>query len=107
MDLKADQLVGFAVEPTDEMGNPTEFTGTIVFAVSDPAILALTDNGDGTGEVTAVGVLGSALLTVTATRASDGKVFTGSAAVNVIAGDAETFEIAFDEPEEATPDVPA
>lgn len=65
-----------------------------------------TDNGDGTGVVAATGALGPAVLTATATRASDGKVFTGTGLVNVVPGDAETFTIEFGTPEEVTPDEP-
>lgn len=104
MDLKADQKVSFALQATDEVGNPTEFAGTTVFTVDDPSIVTLTDNGDGTGEVAATGVLGVATLTGTATRDSDGAEFTGVAAIQVVAGDAETFEITFGTPEEVTPD---
>jgi hypothetical protein len=104
MALKADQKAAFSLESTDEMGNPTEFDGTFVFTVDDPSIVSLTDNGDGTGEVAAVGPLGVATLTVEATRASDGKVFTGALAVDVIAGDAESVAIVLGGPEEVTPD---
>lgn len=103
MDLKADQKASFELAATDEVGNPTEFDGTIAYTVDDASILSLTDNGDGTGEIAATGTLGTAVLTGTATRA-DGRVFTGVAAVQVVAGDAETFDIEFGEPGEVTPD---
>lgn len=106
MDLRADQKVSFALVANDEVGNPTTFDGTIVFSVDDPSILALTDNGDGTGVVAATGTLGSSTLTGTATPASGGEPATGVAAIQVVAGDAETFEITFGTPEEVTPDVP-
>jgi hypothetical protein len=103
MDLKADQKASFALTPKDEIGNPATFDGDIVFAVDDPSIINLTDNGDGTGVAASTGALGTSLLTATATR-SDGVVATGTAVVNVVAGDAETFEITFGTPEEVTPD---
>lgn len=106
MDLQADKKVSFMLQATDEVGNPTSFDGTFVFSVDDPTILALTDNGDGSGEVAATGTLGVATLTGTATRASDGATFTGAEAFNVVAGDAETFTFAFGAPEEVTPDTP-
>lgn len=106
MDLQADKKVSFALQATDEMGNPTTFVGSIVFAVDDPSIVTLTDNGDGSGEVAATGTLGVATLTGTATRDSDGAVFTGAEAINVVAGDAETFAFSFGTPEEVTPDTP-
>lgn len=105
MDLKADQKVAFELRATDEMGNPATFAGTITYSVDDPSVVNLTDNGDGTGEVAATGVLGTALLTARAVRDSDGREFTGAAAVQVVAGDAETFEITFGTPDEVTPDV--
>lgn len=105
MDLKADQKVPFSIGPHDEIGNLTTFDGTIAFAVDDPSIVALTDNGDGTGEAAATGALGPAVITATATRNSDGKVFTGAGLVNVVPGDAETFSVDFGTPEEVTPDV--
>ena len=105
MDLHADKKVALAVQPTDEVGNPTTFDGTTVYAVDDASIVNLVDNGDGTAEAAATGVLGATLLTVQATRASDGKVFNGALAVQVIAGDAESFEIVAGPEEEVTPDV--
>lgn len=104
MSLKADQKAAFSLQSTDEVGNPTDFDGTFVFAVDDPSIVTLTDNGDGTGEVAATGILGVATLSVDATRASDGKSFTGVLAIDVIAGDAESVSIVLGEPEEVTPD---
>lgn len=105
MDLQADKKVSFALQATDEVGNPTTFVGTIVFTVDDPTIVNLTDNGDGSGEVAATGTIGVATLTGTATRDSDGAVFTGAEAINVVAGDAEAFSLTFGTPEEVTPDV--
>jgi hypothetical protein len=104
MDLKADQKISFSLQATDEIGNPTEFDGTIAFTVDDPSIINLTDNGDGTGEAAATGTIGVATLTAEATPAGGGTPFTGAEAINVIAGDAEGITIAFGEPEEVTPD---
>lgn len=103
MDLQADKKVTLAVTAQDEVGNPTEFDGTIVYAVDDPSIINLTDNGDGTAEAAATGALGAALLTAVATRA-DGREATAAFALNVVAGDAETFTISAGEPTEVTPD---
>lgn len=105
MALKADQKVAFSLQATDEVGNPGEFVGTIVFSVDDASIVTLTDNGDGTGEVAATGTLGTAVLSAEATRTSDSKVFMGSVSIDVIAGDVEVIDIVLGEPEEATPDV--
>ncbi|HZA71482.1 MAG TPA: hypothetical protein VE476_01070 [Propionibacteriaceae bacterium] len=105
MDLLADQ--GFdLLAPTfqDEMGNatdaPAEFTTE--FTVSDPAILAITDNGDGTAFVAATGTLGQAVLTATYTF--DGRAVSGDELVTVVAGAAERVTLNLGEPREATPD---
>lgn len=89
---------------TDEMGNdvPPPDGATFVYSISDPAVLALTDNGDGTGEVAAVGVLGSSNLHVDATV--NGQVFTGDEMINVVAGAAERVAINLGPAEEVTPD---
>lgn len=104
MDLKADQKVAFELTSTDEMGNPTSLPGTVTYSVDDPSILNLTDNGDGSGTVAATGALGTATLTGSVSL-PDGSTASGVAAIQVVAGNAETFEIGFDEPEEVTPDV--
>lgn len=104
VDLQADKKVSFSFAPIDEMGNPTAFDGTIAFTVDDPSLVNLTDNGDGSGEVAAVGTLGSTLLTGTATPADGSDPITGSEAINVIAGDSVGFAFDFGEPEEVTPD---
>lgn len=104
MDLKADHKVAFSLQATDEVGNPAQFDGTIVFNVDDTSIVTLTDNGDGSGEIVATGTLGTATLTATAADALGNTVATGVAAVQVVSGDAETFGIVFGEPVEATPD---
>jgi len=101
--LKADQKVSASVSAVDEMGNPTQFTGTAVYAVDDTAILSLTDNGDGSCSVAATGTLGTAVLSVTDTETS-GQEFMGSIAIDVVAGDVTTLAIELGEPEEVTPD---
>lgn len=105
MDLKADKKRSVSLTAwADELGNPTAAPAdaTYVFSVSDPAVVALTDNSDGTAVVAAVGVLGSATLHVDIT--TGGRVITGDVLVNVIAGDAERVEFAFGDEEEVTPD---
>lgn len=107
MDLQADKKVTFNLEATDEVGNPVVVepgTFSFEFSVDNADLLSLTDNGDGSGEVAATGTPGTATLSGTATRVSDGKVWTGAEAFNIVAGDAETFTFAFGDPEEVTPD---
>ena len=101
--LKADQKVAFSVSGADETGNPVDLTGTPVFTVDDDAILSLTDNGDGSGEVAATGQLGSATLSVEDEETS-GQRFIGSVAIDVIAGDLAAIGIDLGAPEEVTPD---
>jgi hypothetical protein len=103
VDLHADKKVSFSLEAVDEMGNPTAFDGTITYTVDDPSIVAVTDNGDGSGVVAAVGALGTALLTATITPTT-GAPMEKSEAINVIAGDAAAFAFAFGDEEEVTPD---
>lgn len=104
MDLQADKKADFAFGPRDEMGNPTTFDGTIAFTVDDPSVVALTDNGDGTGTVAAIGGLGTATVTGTATPNDGSDPITGAEAINVIAGETASFAFTFSEPTEVTPD---
>lgn len=103
-DLKADQTVAFELASTDEMGNPTTLPdgSTVTYSVDRPDLLNLVDNGDGTGNVTAVGPLGNAVLTATGTL--NGREATADMLIAVVAGDAERFSIQLGTPEESTPD---
>lgn len=103
VDLHADKKVSFSLEAVDEMGNPTSFDGTIAYTVDDPSIVAVTDNGDGSGVAAAVGPLGTALLTATITP-TNGAPIEKTEAINVIAGDAAAFNFTFGPEEEVTPD---
>lgn len=103
MDLHADKKVSFSLDAVDEMGNPTTFDGTIAYTVDDPSIVAVTDNGDGSGVAAAVGPLGTAVLTATITPTA-GAPLEKSEAINVIAGDAAAFNFSFGPEEEVTPD---
>lgn len=109
--IKADQKVAVSVRGRDEAGNPVPIGGpdddiSVVFALDNTTVATLVDNGDGTAVVTAVGPIGTATLTADATRASDGQVFHGVAAVEVVAGDVESISLEFAAPEESTPDTP-
>jgi hypothetical protein len=103
VDLHADKKVSFSLQAVDEMGNPTSFDGTIAYTVDDPSIVAVTDNGDGSGVAAAVGPLGTALLTATITP-TVGAPTEKTEAINVIAGDAASFSFTFGAEEEVTPD---
>lgn len=99
MDLLDDNKVAFSVQAVDDVGNPTTFEGAISFTVADPTIINLTDNGDGTGIVAATGTIGSTTLDVSATRTTDGQLFSGSAALNVVSSGTATISVAFGTPE--------
>ncbi len=104
MDLQADKKVALDIEWTDELGNPTTAPAdaTVVYTVDDPAVINLTDNGDGTAEAAAVGVLGTATVHVEAS--AGGVVVTGDLAIVVVAGLAERLNVVAGEPVETTPD---
>jgi hypothetical protein len=104
MDLAADHKVPVSVVWTDEVGNavPTPAEALVAYASSDTSVLTVTDNGDGTAEAVATGVLGSAVLSVSASLF--GSDFSGEETVNVVAGLAERVSMAFGEPVEVTPD---
>lgn len=104
MDLQSDKKVTLSGEWTDENGNPTDTPSdaTIEYTTDAPGILQVTDNGDGTAEVAASGVLGSGNIHADAT--AGGKTLSGDLTINVVAGLAERFNIVASEPEETTPD---
>lgn len=107
VDLHADKQRTVSLQVGDEFGNPTAFDGTVTFAGDNDALVNVTDNGDGTANVAAVGGegnLGVANLTITITPTS-GAAVERVEAVNVIAGGAETFTIQAGEETEVTPDV--
>lgn len=105
MDLMADKQVAVSLEYTDEMGNPTgDAPGdvTATFSVDLPDLLNLTDHGDGTCTVAAVGPLGQANVHVDVM--ANGQELTGDLQINVVAGLTERVNMVAGEPEETTPD---
>lgn len=104
MDLKADQQVSLSIAWRDEIGNPTSAPdgATVAFTVDDANVIALTDNGDGTANAAATGVIGAA--TVHGEVQANGRTITGDLLLTVVAGDAERFDIETSEPTEVTPD---
>lgn len=108
MDLHADKQRDVSMNVGDEFQNPTTFDGTIAYAIDNPALVNLTDHGDGSATLAAVGGtgnLGVANLTATITPAV-GDPITRVEAVNVIAGAAETFTFVAGPESEVTPDTP-
>lgn len=103
MQLKADKkraLLG--LNDLDEMGNvigPSPDQPSYTTDDVNGDVIVLTDNGDGTGVVAAVGVIGSAQVTATY---PDGSTWVES--VNVTVGDMATRAFNFGEEEEVTPD---
>lgn len=105
MDLHADKKKTRTVgAPLDEMGNVTTFDGAYTYAVDDPALVNLTDNGDGSCVIAAVGPVGVAMLTFTATPTVGAEIVRVEA-INVIPGDAASFTFVDGAEEEVTPDV--
>jgi hypothetical protein len=98
MALLDNQKVSFSVSGTDEADNPAPLTGTPTFSVDRPDLLELTDNGDGTGTVVAVGPLGTAVLSVADTE-TNGQQFSGSISIDVLAGDVTAVAIQLGAPE--------
>lgn len=86
----------------DEMGNeigPSADQATYTTDDTAGSVIVLTDNGDGTGEVAAVGPLGSAQVTATF---PDGSTLVET--INVVAGDVASRAFKFGPAEEVTPD---
>lgn len=106
MDLQADKKVELDLRYTDEVGNETDgpATATVTYSVSDPALLALTDNGDGSAVAASVGPLGFANVHVDVDPGDGGAVVTGDLPITIVAGDAERVEIVPGAITEVTPD---
>lgn len=103
--LKDNQQVTFSVTGKDAAGNDAPLTGTPVYAVDDPSVLALTDNGDGSGSVAAQGKVGTGTLSVTDGE-TNGKQFIGSVAIDVIAGDVASVAVSLGAPTDVAPAQP-
>lgn len=104
-DLAQDKKFTRTYAPVDEFGAPTVFDGTMVFTTANPELINVTDNGDGSAVIAAVGgAQGPAGLTFTATPAGGGAPVVIEDTINVTVGAAEGF-VATDGPdEEVTPD---
>lgn len=105
-DLAQDKKFTRTYAPVDEFGSPTAFDGTMVFTTANPELINLTDNGDGSAEIAAVGggALGAAALTFTATPTVGAAVVIEDT-INVVVGAAEGFAAVDSPDEEVTPDV--
>ena len=104
-DLAQDKKFTRAYAAVDEFGTPTTFDGTMAYSTANPELINVTDHGDGSAEIAAVGggALGPAELTFTATPAAGAAVVIVDT-INVVVGAAEGF-VATDSPdEEVTPD---
>jgi len=103
MNLQSDKKVAIlGLVDVDEMGNeigPSADQATYTTDDTAGTVIVLTDNGDGTGEVAAVGALGSAQVTATF---PDGSALVET--VNVVAGDVASRSFKFGPAEEVTPD---
>jgi len=104
--IRDDQQVTLSVEALDSEGNPAGVTTTWTEsgAVDDGGnpVIQLTDNGDGSALVVASpssGGLGFAMVTASVTDNSDGDVHTATFEIEVVAGDAVTFNVVAGAPE--------
>lgn len=104
-DLAQDKKFTRTYAAVDEFGSPAAFDGTMAFTTANPELINVTDHGDGSAEIAAVGggALGAAALTFTATPLVGAAVVIEDT-INVVVGAAEGF-VATDSPdEEVTPD---
>lgn len=107
--LHADKYVDIlGLEGIDEMGNPNgEIAAGVTYTTDDVAgqFIVLTDNGDGTGRVAAVGPIGSAQVTATVPDPDGGDPETFVETFNIIPGDTVGFAFRLGAEQEVTPDV--
>lgn len=108
-DLGQDKKFTRTYGPVDEFGTPASapFVGTQTFSTANPELLNVTDNGDGSAVIAAVGggALGPAGLTFTATPDGGGAPVVIEDTINVTAGLPEGFAATDSPDEEVTPDV--
>jgi hypothetical protein len=91
--LKDDQLVAIALSYTDSVGNPAAAPQAApIWSSSDETVGTVSDNGDGSATVTAVGPLGSFQAQVSVTM-DDGGIITGVAEFQVVADSASTITL--------------
>lgn len=86
--LTDSQQVSCILQGTDAAGNPATLpVGSAVWAVDNPALLALTVSSDTlTGTVVAVGPLGTANLSVKFNDTSGNQVASGQLEIDVVGG---------------------
>lgn len=96
MKLKVTQTLPLSIKPVDAKGNPATVDGAPQWSVSDPTLATITPAADGLSAVLVpLGPLGSLAVQVSA----DGdlgegvKTIVGTAAVDLIGGDAVSVEI--------------
>ena len=108
-DLAEDKKFTRTYSAVDEFGVPASapFDGAMVFTTANPELINVTDNGDGSAVVAAVGggALGPAALTFTASPSAGGADIVITDTINVVAGAAEGFAVVDSPDEEVTPDV--
>jgi hypothetical protein len=105
--LHADKKVTVSLVEVDEMGNETGGTVSGVTYTTDDtsgAVIALTDNGDGSASVAAVGTPGSAQVTASVADPDGGAATEFVESFNVVPGDAAGFSFRVGPEEEVTPD---
>ena len=91
-----DSAKRFRLKITDKHGNPAKVDGAPVWAISDPGLLTIAQDDDGmAGAIGGAGPIGVGQLTVTADAdLGDGvKTITGTADIEVVAGEASDLAI--------------
>lgn len=97
--LQDNQQVTLSVTAEDAEGDAVTDPGTRVWALDNPALASLVDNGDGTQTLVANGPVGTVTVTVTDTEPSvdggttPGAVFQGSLAVDIVSGPVQQIVI--------------
>lgn len=89
MILQDHQQVTLTPEFVDAAGNVVTgpAAGVLAWSTSDPAIITVTDNGDGSATAVTTGTLGTATVTLSDDTDADGTPnFLGSIALDVVTG---------------------
>jgi hypothetical protein len=103
MILQDHQQVTLTATFVDAAGNSAEAPaqGTLAWVSSDPAVLVVTDNGDGSALVATTGTLGTASVTLSDDLDGDGvSEFVGSLAFDVVTGPVTGINLVAGDPTE-------
>jgi len=100
LQLRDTQQVALSAAEVDEHGHPTPVDdGSFVWASSDPTVVEVIDNGDGTAVARTLGVIGTAQVNVTDTNDD----LTGQLQIDVVPGPPSAISIVAGEPTDLEP----